>query len=237
MANVPSMSRTRRTGRRGASLRPHLVLDPRPAAARQDRWRVASRSSSSCRRCSICRSECRCNAIGSVKARPWNPAMTATRAPEPDMRRRAPEPPTSAPPAPAPGPRGGDTAEVQPPPPPVTTQPSRAPRPSPPPSEAEKPGDPAGGGGPPPGVPARRTDRLGCRAGVLRHGPRAQGRAQAHRLHLRPGAASGTRPRAGDRAEGAPGAQHRAPVRDPPLQRHHLRAGRRPQAALHHPAS
>ena len=62
-----------------------------------------------------------------------------------------------------------------------------------------------------------RTDRLGCRAGVLRHGPRAQGRAQAHRLHLRPGAAPGTRPRAGDRAEGAPGAQHRAPVRDPRL--------------------
>ena len=50
-----------------------------------------------------------------------------TPAPEPDMRRRAPEPPTSAPSAPAPGPRGGDTAEVQPPP--VPTQPSRAPHP------------------------------------------------------------------------------------------------------------
>ena len=84
----------------------------------------------------------------------------ATRAPEPDMRRRAPEPQTSAPPpAPAPGPRGGDTAEVQPPPPPVTTQPSRAPRPSAPPSESGKPEDPAGGGGPPPGVPAaEKTD-------------------------------------------------------------------------------
>jgi esterase/lipase superfamily enzyme len=81
-----------------------------------------------------------------------------TRAPEPDMRRGAPEPPTSAPPAP--GPRGGDTVEVQPPPHPVPTQPSRAPRASPPRSEAEKPGDPAGGGGgPPPGVPAaEQTD-------------------------------------------------------------------------------
>lgn len=78
-----------------------------------------------------------------------------TRAPEPDMRRRLPE----APPAPAPGPRGSDTAEVQPPPPPVTTQPSRAPRATPPASESGKPGDPAGGGGPPPGVPAaEKTD-------------------------------------------------------------------------------
>ena len=29
-----------------------------------------------------------------------------------------------------------------------------------------------------------RTNRLGCRAGVLRHGPCAHGRAQTHRLHV-----------------------------------------------------
>lgn len=91
------------------------------------------------------------------QSRPMESRDEATRAPEPDMRRRLPEAPTSAPPAP--GPRSGDTAEVQPPPPPVTTQqPSRAPRPSAPPSEADKAGDPAGGG-PPPGVPAaEKTD-------------------------------------------------------------------------------
>ena len=81
-----------------------------------------------------------------------------TRAPAPEMRRMEPEAPTSAPPAPAPGPRGGDTTEVQPPPP-LPAQPSRAPRASAPRSESENAGEPAGGSGPPPGVPAaEKTD-------------------------------------------------------------------------------
>ena len=44
---------------------------------------------------------------------PADPRDDGTRAPAPEMRRMEPEPPTSAPPAPAPVPRGGDTAEVQ----------------------------------------------------------------------------------------------------------------------------
>ena len=81
--------------------------------------------------------------------------------------------------------------------------------------------------------------RLGRSAGLLRHGPRAQGRAQAHRLHRRPREQARARACAGDGAEVTPGAQHRAPVRNPCAlhQRHHLRAGRGSQAALHDPGA
>ena len=78
--------------------------------------------------------------------------------------------------------------------------------------------------------------QLGRRARLLRHGPRAQGGAEAHLLHDGARAPAGARARPGDGAQVAPGAQHRAPLRAPHplLPDHHLRAGRGPQAALHH---
>ena len=228
----------RRSGRRGPPLRPDLVRHPRPAAARQGPGARAPRSSSSCRRCSIVSFGMPMQRDRVSQSPPAESRDDGTRAPEPEMRRTEPEPPTSAPPAPAPGPRGGDTAEVQPPPP-VPAQPSRAPRASAPRSESEKAGDPAGGGGPPPGVPAaRKTD---WDVVPVFYGTDRVRKDEPKRIaySVGPGAATGTGPRAGDRAEVAPGAQHRAPVRDPRalLPDHHLRAGRRPQAALHHPAS
>src|SRR5438477_593015 len=61
---------------------------------------------------------------------------------------------------------------------------------------------------------SRRTaSRVGRGAGVLRHRSRAQGRTQADRLQRGSGAAAGARPRAHHRAEGASGAQDRAPLR------------------------
>ena len=90
---------------------------------------------------------------------------------------------------------------------------------------------------PPPGVPAQPetdwdvvpvfygTDR------VRKDEPKRIAYTRRARAQAR------TRPRAGDGAEDAPGAQHRAPVRDPRAlhQHRHLRAGRGPQAALHDP--
>ena len=82
-----------------------------------------------------------------------------------------------------------------------------------------------------------QADRLGHRAGVLRHRPRPHRSGQPHRLRLGPRAAPGARPRAGDGAEAhqVPTIERPFAIRVPFFQITLLRAGRGPQAAFHHP--
>ena len=159
----------------------------------------------------------------------------ATAPPPPAARREVP--PTAGAPAPAEPKSAAAPPSAALPPPPVSQPASRslpgtdgsAPAPASP-REAEK--EPTRSlAGPPPGAP--KESGMWCPSSTARI---VHGRTNPSAcLHLRARPPARARARAGDGAEDAPGAQHRATVRPARAvyQHRHLRAGRGPQAAFH----